>query len=135
MTSKNIDSFIIDIVNTQTIDNQSEKICTTSRCSFRLAGNKSYIVYKDGDCTSMIKTEGDNVFIKRSGSSGYEMCCKKNCYTDFEYNTPYCTIKMRVFTNSVKCLLNSDGGSIYLNYLLETGGDKIYNNMEINIRR
>jgi uncharacterized beta-barrel protein YwiB (DUF1934 family) len=135
LTSKNTDNYIIDIVNTQTIDKQSEKISSTSHCSFRLTDNKAYIVYKNEGCTNMIKTEGDTVFIKRSGDTGYEMHCKKNCYTNFDYNTPYGTIKMRIFTNSVKCILTPDGGSIYLNYLLETGGDKIYNNMEINIRR
>ena len=83
----------------------------------------------------MIKTDDGTVLIKRSGSSGYEMCCKQNSYTDFSYKTPYGTILMRVFTNSVKCMLTPDGGSIYLNYVLETGGEKIYNNMEINIRR
>lgn len=135
MTLKNTENYIIDIVNTQTIDNQSEKITTEANCSFRFDGNKAYIVYKAEGCTTMIKAEGDTVFIKRSGDTGYEMNCIKNSYTDFNYNTPYGTIKMRIFTNLVNCIFTPDGGSVYLNYVLENGGDKIYNNMEINIRR
>jgi uncharacterized beta-barrel protein YwiB (DUF1934 family) len=135
LISKNTDSFTITIKNTQTDGGNKDVISITAPCSYRLSGGNAYIVYKEDNVSCMIKAGKDTVHVKRSGEFGSDISYKANSVCDVIYKTPYGNMQMRVFTSLVSFEFNENGGFVHLEYVLEAGEGKLYNNMEININR
>lgn len=135
MISRNTDGFRIKVVNEQTIGDTHDTVTEEAAGTLRHAGGKWYISYRLPGCVCLIKTDGDTVFIKRTGEYGSEMEFEPGSGRTFMYRTPYGTIGLELFTESVAYELAETGGFIRLGYTLSQNGDKIYNNMIITIER
>lgn len=132
---KNTDKFKIKVVNSQTIDGETESVAEDGIGSIREKNGVFYIVYKTNSATVMLKTDGTYVELKRTGDSQYTMNYAAGKSSSCGYNTPYGTINMNVFTKSIKCELTEDGGELAINYILETNGDKLYNDISISVEK
>ncbi|MGN1116326.1 MAG: DUF1934 domain-containing protein [Candidatus Ornithomonoglobus sp.] len=135
MTSKNTNEFKITVVNSQTIDGHTDKISETACGSFRMQNGKAYVIYKSGGSSNMLKIDGDTVTLRRTGEYGSQMQYKPGKHEEILYRTPYGVIKMGLFTRFTEHRLSDDGGTIRLGYVLQTNGDKLYNDMIITIER
>lgn len=132
---KNTNEFKISVANSQTIDGHTDEILEAARGSFRMRNGKGYIVYKSGGSSNMIRIDGDTVTLRRTGEYGSEMQYKPGKRSEISYRTPYGMIRMGLFTRFTEHRLSDNGGTIRLGYVLETNGDKIYNDMIITIER
>ena len=132
---KSTDDFKVRVVNSQTIDGELEEVSESGHGSIREKNGTYYIVYKTDAASVMIKTDGSYVNLKRVGDVSSEMHYEKGKSTVFAYNTPYGTINMSIFTRSIVCRLTSEGGTLRIEYVLETGGDKLYNDILIKMEK
>lgn len=132
---KSTDSFEVRVTNSQTIDGEIEEVSEKGHGSIREKNGVYYIVYKTDSSSVMIKTDGSYVDLTRTGDVSSQMHYEKGKSTSFGYNTPYGTINMNVFTRSIVCRLTPDGGMLRIEYVLETGGDKLYNDIIIKIEK
>lgn len=141
MTSKNIDNnkYCITVKNRQTTDTQSDTITEKAYGSYTKKNNKIYITYttdNDDDKTStLMKLDGDEVFIKRLGSISSAMTYKSGTKKSFMYRMPYGNIEMENHTHRIVQELDENGGSIRLVYTLIIQGEKYFNDMEIKITK
>lgn len=83
----------------------------------------------------MLKVDGDTVTLRRTGEYCSEMHYEPGKHSEISYRTPYGVIKMGLFTRFTEHRLSDNGGTIRLGYVLETNGDKFYNDMIITIER
>lgn len=135
MILKNTESFKINVINTQTIDGEKNSVIESAVCSYRRSNGKYYIAYQTSDSKCMIKLDDRGITVTRLGDSSAKMSYEPGKHRDFLYNTPYGTLKMTVFTKFISHTLHENGGTIHMDYVLDTNGDKLYNNMFIKIER
>lgn len=100
---------------------------------------KYYIIYKEpdvnqlDDCITTVKTDLNTVLVKRSGKINtnleFELNTAKKCAYKFEFGT----IVMETFAHVINVELSENGGHMYLEYDLDTGGQKSYNKLDIKV--
>lgn len=130
MISKNTDKFTVTVINRQVNNGETDCIRENGTGSLRVKDGKHYVMYKTDTATVMIRLEGDSANVKRTGESSSDMSYIAGKTTHFEYNTPYGTMHMEVFTKRLEYELNATGGVIKLQYEL----CDIENNMEIVVK-
>lgn len=135
MTSKNTDSFKIRVTNRQSAGDMSDTITEGGRGTYRLKDGIGYISYAAGNTKVFIKAGKNGVSVKRTGETKSDMRYEQGKSIDLDYVTPYGTFDMKLYTETVIIRLDEKGGKISLRYTLETGGDKLYNNMIIHISK
>lgn len=138
MTLKNTDNeYRITVRNTQTIDGKKDTIEEQYYGSLFEKNKKQYILYKTkddgGGYSTMIKLDKDAVVIKRSGSINSSMKYRAGEKNRFLYEIPYGSIEMEVDTERVIALIDENGGSIELQYVLTAQGEQYFNNMKITV--
>ena len=136
MTLKNTDSrFKISVINTQTIDGQTDTVSESGEGSYRLHNGKYFISYECGGTKSFLRLFGDRLSVTRRGETSSEIVYEVNESFEFDYNTMYGKIHMAVTTKLMTYDLDENGGKICLSYELKTGSDIILNKMIIKIKR
>lgn len=113
----------------------SDTVTESGAGTYRKKDNTAYISYSSQDTKVFIKAESGIITVKRTGQSASDMRYEMGKHTSFDYRTPYGTITMSVFTESIICRTHESGGEISLSYIFETSGDKLKNNMIIKIER
>jgi len=79
-----------------------------------------------------VRLMGDVVLVERSGPFASTMHFEKNRLYTFDYHTPYGNMQMSIITRAVRYELDETGGSVYLDYLMNVGGQTCTRNV-INI--
>lgn len=135
---KNTDNeYCITVRNKQTIDGETDIIEEVATGQYHVKNGKQYIMYKtenEGDVTSsMIKLDGNEIQIKRTGSINSLMVYRAGTVRTFAYNLPYGTVEMELETKRLISNLDENGGEISLLYTLGVQGDKYYNDMKITV--
>lgn len=138
MTLKNTDNeYRIIVSNKQTIDDETDTIEEIAYGSYHEKNGKHYIIYKtesdDDKISSMIKLDGDEVVIKRTGSVNSVMTYKTGETKHFWYEIPYGKIEMEIETHRVTSDFTQTGGTIELVYTLNVQGEKYFNDMKITV--
>lgn len=138
MTLKNTDNeYRIIVSNRQTIDNETDTIEEIAYGSYHEKNGKQYIIYRtendDDSVSSMIKIDGREVVIKRSGSVNSTMIYKADEKKRFLYEIPYGTIEMEIDTQRIISNLTETGGTIELIYTLTVQGEEYFNDMKITV--
>lgn len=135
---KNTDNeYRIIVSNRQTIDNETDTIEEIAYGSYHEKNGKQYIIYRtendDDSVSSMIKIDGREVVIKRSGSVNSTMIYKADEKKRFLYEIPYGTIEMEIDTQRIISNLTETGGTIELIYTLTVQGEEYFNDMKITV--
>ena len=135
MTLKNTDNeYRITVSNRQTIDSETDTIEETAYGNYTEKNGKQYITYKtenDGDkISSMIKIDGNEILIKRTGSVNSSMTYKVDTKKEFLYHLPYGTVPMEIETQRIVSKLDENGGTIELVYTLTVQDEKYFNDMK-----
>lgn len=132
---KNTDLFKIKVTNRQSAEGMSDTITEGGRGTYRRKGGVVYISYTTGNTKVFIKADEKGVSVKRTGENKSDLRYEAGKILDIDYVTPFGTLDMKLYTETVINRLDDNGGKISLRYILETGGDKLYNNMIIHISR
>ncbi len=108
--------------------------------SFFVKNGKYYIFYDEPDITQMqdcrtrVTTDLKTVSVKRSGSVetnlDFEVNVAKKCVYKFDFGT----IIMETYSKVVDAYFDENGGHIKLEYDLDTGGEKTFNKLEIDVK-
>lgn len=138
LTLKNTDnSYKITVVNRQTIDGKTDTIEETACGSYYEKNGKQYIIYKavneGGTISSMIKIDGEEMVIKRSGEVSSSMTYRADRKSRFMYNLPYGSLEMEIDTQRLVTRLGERGGTVELMYTLTVQGEKYFNDMKITV--
>lgn len=140
MTLKNIDhTYIIKVLNRQTMDGKTDEISETAGADYYEKNGKQYIIYKtenEGDTvTTVIKIDGHEMVIKRSGSINSHMTYKAGAATKSVYKLAYGEFAMEIETHRLITSVDENGGKIELSYTLTLQGEKHFNDMKITISK
>lgn len=140
MILKNTDNkYCITVSNRQTIDTETDTIKEMAYGNYTEKNGKQYITYKtenDGDkVSSMIKIDGNEILIKRTGSVNSSMVYKVGAKKEFLYHLPYGNIPMEIETQRIVSKLDENGGTIELVYILNVQGEKYFNDMKITVSK
>lgn len=135
MISKNTDAFEVMVKNSQTIGADTDVITESGLGTYREKNGNHYISYKSGGAACLIKYDGQNAVVTRTGEISSRMCYTHKKHTDIIYSTPYGNINMTLYTTHMSHSLDRDGGTIRLEYVLDTNGNKTQNSTTITIKR
>ena len=135
MTLNNTSGFKITVINKQTADGMTDTVTESGFGTYRKSGDTIYITYSIDNTKVFIKAENDIITVRRTGEAKSDMRYEQGRRTSFMYRTQFGDIDMSIYTKSIISRANSDGAKISLGYTLETGGDKLYNNMMITVER
>lgn len=127
--------FRIKVINKQSSEDGADVIEEEALGAYREDKGRYYIKYRADGYLNMIKVYKNTVTVRRIGEMKSDMRYIAGETTEFSYITPYGSIQMSVSTNELGYELDSSGGEIKLDYILDTGGDKYRNNMKIIIER
>lgn len=124
----------IEIKNVQKSDGEKDIIEETAECKLHLKNGKTYIMYTSAENVSVMIIISDNeTIVKRSGETKNTMTFKRNGKTLSWYNTPYGRFEIEIFTEKIVNALTERGGSFRIIYIMTMQGQRIYNDMKINI--
>lgn len=139
MTSKNTNAKIT-IKSNIFADGENTSMETHADGNLYFKNGKYYIIYDEPDvtqmkdCTTTVKTDLKTVSVKRGGSINtnldFELNTSRNCVYKFEFGT----IIMETKATVIDINLSEQGGRICLEYELDTGGEKSFNKLEIDIK-
>lgn len=107
--------------------------------SFYVKNDKYYIFYDEPDITQMqdcktrITTDLKTVSVKRSGSVETSLEFEKGVAKKCVYRFDFGTIIMETFSKVVDVNIDEGGGYIRLEYDLDTGGEKTFNTLKIEL--
>lgn len=139
MTSKNT-NVKIKVKSSIYSDGDNTNLETLAEGNLYFRNGKYYLIYNEPevtqmkDCTTTIKTDLKTVNVKRGGSINtnldFELNKSRNCIYKFEFGT----IVMETKTTVIDVDLSEQGGKIKLEYELDTGGEKSFNKLEIEVK-
>lgn len=135
---KNTDkSYIIEVVNNQTADNETSSVTEKAAGSCYERGGKRYIMYKtvtDGETYStVIIVNKDTVSVKRKGFTESNMQYDMSRETISHFITPYGSFPMRIKTRSISYDFDENGGILELNYISVMQDQEYINQMTIKV--
>lgn len=128
---KATEKYIITVTNEQGAGNMCDTVTESGRGSYRQKDGVSYIAYKTAGASVLIRAEEGMVMIKRTGDAVSEVKYIPGERSEFEYRTQYGSLNMCVLTEAVET--DTENGVIRLRYTLQTGKEKIKNNITITI--
>lgn len=132
---------LINIINTQTIDGESEKITVSVVGEFFSEENGFTVKYPELEgemqgCNTEIKCEGKEcVTVTRHGESyRSELIIENQKRHSCFYSTPHGEFTMGIFTKSIESNVSKNGGKLKFNYTIDFNvGLAAENIMEITI--
>ncbi len=138
MTLKNTDkTYIIKVINAQTIDSVTDTIEQSAKGSYYEKGDKKYILYKTEEnniiTSTIIIIENGTVIIRRKGEIESNMHFVRGETTTSSYILPYGKMIIHINTEAINDSLNIYGGELSLKYELLIQGEKYYNDMKIKL--
>lgn len=123
-----IKDVIIDIKTEQTVDGNTDLIEFTTDGRFGVKEGSYFISYDesqllevDGEIKTTVFIKPDNsVVLQRSGAYSSKMVIEKGVRNNCFYATPMGELSLGIFGEKIKTSLTEDGGSICMNYTIDT---------------
>ena len=142
MILKNTDeNAIITVSSRQVADDESDSFEFITSGSYYQRGGKYYIFYKENEemqmsnCNVMLIAEKGKVTMRRSGDFELKMTYIEGESEDIIYYMPFGEMNLTQKTNSIKCELADDGGTLLLDYTLIIGDRVQENSVNIKVKR
>lgn len=126
---------LVKVKGTQTNDlGEQDTIELITEGSYFVKAESFYIVYNETvlsgmeGTTTSIKAESQKVTLNRMGTAELKQTFEVGVFNSGHYITPYGTMQLAVIPSKVQVDLTDAGGSINLEYELQTGSEKISDN-------
>lgn len=136
--------YLVDVIGTQLIDNEKEKIELTTLCSYTKKNDKYYITYEEYEendiylkTVSTIKVEGNiRVTLIKSGKINSRLLLEKDKRHQCLYHTQFGDLMVGVSTNEISSSLGEDGGILEISYSLDiNSGLTSLNTIYVKVRK
>ncbi len=139
-----IKDVLINIKTEQTADGSTDKIEFTTdgrfgfqKGSYFICYDESKILEVDGEVKTTVFIKPDNsVILERKGAYNSKMVIEKGVRNNCFYATPHGDLSLGIFGENVKVSLDDDGGTVSMNYTIDTNLQLITRNkVNISIRK
>ena len=127
-----LDKYIITIVGTQTVDDESDTIDVTTSASYTERGGKKYIRYKEYDPnedgeyisnTIIIESEKKIVLRKLIEDKRTELILDRGVRHQCLYTTPMGYMSIGIYAESIVIDIDKNGGTITIDYTIDFNTD------------
>ena len=123
-----IKDVIIDIKTEQTVDSFTDSIEFTTDGRFGFKDGSFFISYDEsrlldveGEVKTTVYVKPDNsVVLQRKGTYNSRMVIEKGVRNNCFYSTPHGELSLGIFGEKVLSKLDDNGGSILMNYTIDT---------------
>lgn len=130
------DNAMISLKTLQSIEGEEEtnEIELQTKGKFSEKNGKFYVIYEESeltgfeDTTTTIKISPQDITMTRSGKFNSKMIFQQGEKRLCNYETPYGVIPVGVNPIVMKNNLNSDGGSVYIEYVLDIDNEQYLKN-------
>lgn len=123
--------FLLDIVGTQTMGNETTSVETHCPCTLSRRNHKIYIQYIEEDVSRLVTIDGTHVQLRALGDLASRLEFDCSAATSGEYHTPYGTISMQVITHTLTVSDEPESSGtlrLYMEYDLEMNGEPVSQN-------
>lgn len=134
------DNIMISLTSIQWQDGEKHESELITRATHTKSGKFHIISYEDTAATGFegsvttIKTDSSQAFITRVGTANSALSLEVGRKHFCEYNTPYGSLQLGVYTHSIRNTLDEDG-KLYMKYTLDLNSAYLSDNeiiMKIN---
>ncbi len=137
-----IKDVIINVIGVQNIDGDNDTVELTTEGKFGIKDNKYFLSYDDGRLTDngIVKTKifinsPQSVVLQRTGDINSRMEITNGERTACFYSTPVGNLNLGIYGEKINVALNENGGSIDLEYTLDSNLKLIgKNSVKIKVR-
>lgn len=121
------ENYNLSVCGKQTVDGSSEKIELETSASYVMRGDCRYISYKEYDPSApdkhyrtTVKISPDNtVTVMKGGAENHHLILEQGQRHKCEYNTPFGSLTLGVYTESVNVSLDDSGGEVSVCYSID----------------
>ena len=125
------ENYILSVCGKQTVDGASDKIELQTPASYVERGGSRYITYKEYDPNdperhyrTTVRIDPDNVVtVIKGGEESHHLTLEKGKRHKCEYKTPFGSIMMGVFTDTVQIHLDEHGGELMVHYSIDINSE------------
>lgn len=125
------ENFILSVCGKQLVNGSSDKIELETSASYVQRGSSRYISYREYDSrdpsvhyrTTVKIYENGVVTVMKGGEENHNLTLEKGKRHKCEYNTPYGSITLGIYTESVRIDLDDHGGELQVSYNIDIGSE------------
>ncbi len=137
------ENYLISVLGTQEIGGERDSVELTTTGDYYEENSKLYIVYREYDeenpqvsNLSTIEVNGDTVTVIKSAPYESRLILQKGERHQCHYSTMFGELLVGVYTDTMKCSLNEDGGELFISYSLDFNAGLVSKNeIEIKVRK
>ena len=127
----------------QSVYDEKTETELTTMGSFRVENNTFYISYEDseatgfeGSVTEISVTDNKYASIIRTGTTSSDLIIETGKKHHCRYETPYGSMNIGIYTNSINNKLSEDGGDLYLKYTIDINSSYMSDNeIILNVKK
>lgn len=121
------ENFILSVCGKQDVSGSSDKIELETPASYVTRNGTRYITYKEYDPNrpdehyrTTVKVDKDNIVtVMKGGQENHHLILEKGKRHKCEYNTPFGSMMLGVYTDSVFISLDDKGGEVRVRYSID----------------
>ena len=121
------ENYILSVTGKQTVDGESDSIELQTSASYVTKYGSRYITYKEYDANypdrvyrTTVKVDTDGVVtIMKGGEERHQLILEKGERHKCEYYTPYGSLSLGIYTESIRIDLNDNGGELEVRYSID----------------
>lgn len=133
---------LVTVTGTQVNDyGEEDTITLVTTGDYYLKNSAYYIIYRESEISGMngsttsLKAEPARVTLNRMGTSQFKQVFQAGILHEGKYITPYGSMFVRVLPSKVEVDLAEAGGSIDLEYEIESGAQRLgHNRLSITVK-
>ena len=121
------ENYILSVCGMQTVNGSQDKIELETAASYVMRDGSRYITYKEYDAqnpgqhyrTTVKIDEKGVVTVMKGGEENHNLILEQGVRHKCEYNTPYGSLTLGVYTDSVSAKLDDNGGELKVKYSID----------------
>lgn len=121
------EKYTLSVCGKQTVNGSDDKVELQTSATYVLKNGTRYISYKEYDPNSpkqhyrtTVKIDPDNIVtVIKGGEENHHLILEKGQRHKCEYNTPYGSLTLGVYTEDVNIRLDDQGGEVTVRYSID----------------
>ena len=137
------ENYILSVCGMQTVNGSQDKIALETAASYVMRDGSRYITYKEYDAqnpgqhyrTTVKIDEKGVVTVMKGGEENHNLILEQGVRHKCEYNTPYGSLTLGGYTDSVSAKLDDNGGELKVKYSIDIESEHASSNeLILNIK-
>lgn len=121
------ENYILSVCGMQTVNGSRDKIELETAASYVMRDGSRYITYKEYDAEdpdkhyrTTVRVDSNGVVtVMKGGAENHNLILEQGVRHKCEYNTPYGSLTLGVYTDRVSADLDDKGGEIRVKYSID----------------